>query len=247
MSSSATPHHASYPADVIEAIAAAVYELALPSAVPSLDPLYSLSTFDNTAPPTALPSTYPAPYWPERVSRKTLSTLCLVSKDFRDAARPWLWRRLEINIPRHWLAILHAICGEDEEPEKPLNRIDSVPIKSSVEDDQSRSSDRALRLIPEPSFESPLSPSSAAEGTISKAASDAEAALPTGLGPVPHDLLTPRSSRPPSPACLSLRGALPGRWRFIKAVNNIVHSEPGLYGSSLKLAVHARFELDLRN
>lgn len=222
-----------YPADVLEAIAAAVYAAALPSNTPSLDPLYSLSPEHNSVPPNASPSTYPTAYWPEPASRKTLATLCLVSKDFREAAVPWLWRRLEINIPRNWLGILDAICGQDDEPEKPIS------IASVLTDDRAQqvtataaaqAHENDVVTIP-PSF-----PPAATEPTRDDPR-DGAAVLPSGLGPVPRDLLTPPSSRDPSPARLRLRAASPGRWRFIKAVNKIVHHS-GLYG--------AHFEPDAR-
>lgn len=222
-----------YPADILEAIAAAVYAAALPSKATSLDPLYSLGRSDDAAPPTASPSTYPIAYWPEPTSRKTLATLCLVSKDFREAARPWLWRRLEINIPHHWLKILDAICGEDERPEgpRPPNNISGLLADSSVEYSHPRAISGAAC---ESEFECISASSSAAVGTTSEAGFDGTAAFPSGLGSVPHDLLTPPLSRAPSPARLHLRAASPGRWQFIKAVNRIVHhSEPGLYGTSL--------------
>src|SRR5258708_35870676 len=100
-----------FPIDVLDAIAAAVSNAATPHPFSSLDPLY-LSTYDV---PRDAPSTFPSPYWSEPLSRKTLACLCLVSKDFRDAAKPWLWRRIEVNFPRNWLRILDVICGEDEE------------------------------------------------------------------------------------------------------------------------------------
>lgn len=219
-----TPHRA-YPADVLEAIAAAVYAAALPSAVTSLDPLYLLAPSDSI-PRTDSPSTYPTAYWPEPVSRKTLATLCLVSKDFREAARQWLWRRLEINAPRSWLGVLDAICGQDEEPENPPNSIATVFTQGSVEGDRSRAITRALAPVCESNHTSIPSSSS----TVTEAVPDGVAPLPSGLGSVPHDLLTPPSSRDPSPARLRLRAASPGRWRFIKAVNKIVHHS-GLYGT----------------
>jgi hypothetical protein len=221
------PPVTSYPADVLEAIAAAVFAAALPSTVTSLDPLYLLNPSDGV-PPTDSPSTYPAAYWPEPVSRKTLAALCLVSKDFREAARPWLWHRLEINVPRNWLGILDTICGQDEEPENPPNSITSVLTHGFVEDGRSRATARAPAPVCERIYESISSGSS----TVTEAVSDADAvaALPSGMGSVPHDLLTPPSSRDPSPARLRLRAASPGRWRFIKAVNKVVHHS-GLYGT----------------
>lgn len=229
--SSAIPR--AYPADVLEAIAAAVYAAALPSNTPSLDPLYSLNTTHDLAHPAASPSTYPTAYWPEPVSRKTLATLCLVSKDFREAARPWLWRRLEISIPRNWLGILDAICGQEEEPENLVKGIFSVLAEDSVFNGRPRATPEVAAPVCESIHESNRSLSSVATETTSDAPSDDVAALPNGLGSVPAALLTPPSSRDPSPARLRLRAASPGRWRFIKAVNKIVH-QSGLYGAYLE-------------
>lgn len=223
------PRRTHYPADVLEAISAAVYAAALPSAATSLDPLYSLSMPHNPAPPTASPSTYPAAYWPEPTSRSTLATLCLVSHDFREAARPWLWRRLEINIPRHWLEILDAICGEDEQENSP-NSISGMLTENYVKCSRSQAIARTCsgKFKCLPAFSSASGEKTSEEGF------DGLSALPVGLGTVPHDLLTPISSRAPSPAGLQLRAASPGRWQFIKALNKLHHSDPGFYGMSLE-------------
>lgn len=220
------PPRTHYPIDVLESIASAVYAAALPSTVTSLDPLYPLSSTSDPTPPTALPSTCPGGHWPEPVSRTTLATLCLVNKDFREAARPWLWRRLKINIPRHWLEILDAICGEDEQLEYPHNNINRLATNDGIT--------RTNALAPVCERNLACLPASQSAGAEKKSTTGPNGSfpLPKGLGTVPHDLLTPISSRAPSPTGLRLRAATPGRWRFIKAVNKIVHhSEPGLYGA----------------
>lgn len=209
-------HLRSYPVDVLEAIALAVYESALPCSSPNLDPLYPFTLLPkDTPPPTATPSTFPASSWSEPTSRKTLATLCLVSKDFCHVSRPLLWRRLEVTIPRSWLGILDAVCGEDEEAENSTTNNIATILSPVTEDSSSRAT---VKASPDTEVSS---------STIF----DASSSTLSSVSSVPHDLLTPPSSRDPSPARLRLRAASPGRWRFIKAVNKIVHHiDPGLYG-----------------
>lgn len=172
--------------------------------------------------------------WPRLVvliSYFPSTALCLVSKDFRSVARPWLWRRLEVNIPRNWLGILDTVCGDEEEAENAPNNISAIITENEPEDTRSRAVTKALPSLPD-SIAEVLSSSSSAMSSSSESSSDDHGAGPSGWGSVPHDLLTPPASRDPSPARLRLRAASPGRWRFIKAVNKIVHhADPGLYGA----------------
>lgn len=264
-----------YPPDILEAIAEAVYNAAQPVPSSSLDPLYQFYyPSDATDNPAALtdhnlvavhyPTSQPAPYWPEATARQALSALCLVSRDFRDAARPWLWRRLEVNQPRNWLGILDAVCGEDpDQPTPPPTHTleaaaDSQPRTSNLTLATARRrgprSKATITLDALPPFleeaplpvVTPLSPTSvlatvsplgvkatACPQDASAAPSDHNVIEPLqAFGSVPHDLLSPPASRDPSPHRLRLRAASPGRWRFIKAVNQIIHrEEPSLYGT----------------
>lgn len=209
-----------------------MYAAALPQPNSSLDPLYTLDSSVSLVAPSASPSTLPVAYWSEPASRKTLAALCLVSRTFRGAARPWLWHRLEVNIPRNWLGILDAVCGDDEEEVVglPQQSIDHVLHTSDNLAGSSRSRSSTEIKDINYSIQSLLADSSSSPNASS---SSSDVVMSNGLiGTVPHDLLTPPSSRDPSPARLRLRAASPGRWRFIKAANKTVNaSEPGLYGT----------------
>lgn len=65
--------------------------------------------------PRTLPSSYPPPNWPEPLSRLTLTNLSRVSKALYKATRPYVWRRVEIRLPRSWLALVHEITGGEDE------------------------------------------------------------------------------------------------------------------------------------
>ncbi|KAF8340662.1 uncharacterized protein EI90DRAFT_2966555 [Cantharellus anzutake] len=231
MTHSHAPGATLFPADVLDAIACAVYNAAVPNPTSSLDPLYP----NVSDAPTSSPSTSPTSYWSEPVSRQTLVNLCLVSKDFRDAAKPWLWRRIEVNVPRNWLRMLDEICGEAEVP---------VPQNiSAVLAAPSHFFPPPLPLTP------PLSPSSSpltsvpevGFASVSRELVEQEAGciatpshktpydlnIANSSGYIPLDLLSPPASRDPSPQ--RLRAQSPGRWQFIREVNRRIHAE-GLYG-----------------
>lgn len=78
-----------YPQELLCAICAHVYYTSLPPSVPSLDPLI----VNHDGIPTGLPSAMPPAYWPEPIARHTLANLCLTSRAWYAAAKPWLWTK----------------------------------------------------------------------------------------------------------------------------------------------------------
>ncbi|KAH9003012.1 hypothetical protein EDB86DRAFT_3233334 [Lactarius hatsudake] len=100
-----------YPPELLSLICAHVYESAIPSRVSSLDPLYLL----EAGVPTGSPSSYPPPNWQEHIARNTLASLMLVNHAWSEAARPWLWRKIEVRLPRSWLSFLEEISGGEDD------------------------------------------------------------------------------------------------------------------------------------
>lgn len=198
------------PVEILSAICAAVFTAGLPAPVSSLDPLV---LHVESPPPTALPSSLPSGNWSEPVARKTLASLCLVNKALYEAAKPWLWRKVEVRLPRSWISLLEEVCGED--PESSTSG-ETTGFASLMALSASASTSRECS---ESSCDSPQFPDMT----------------------IPPELLSPPASRDPSPA--RLRAKSPERWRFLEAVNNAVHnSEPGLYGTRFAntVALNAR-------
>lgn len=101
-----------YPSEVLEAIAYAVYLAAEPQLPSSLDPVFAPGT--PTPLPTRLPSSWPPSSWTEERSRTTLKNLCTVSRAFYAAAKPYVWRRAQIRLPRSWLSLVSEITGGED-------------------------------------------------------------------------------------------------------------------------------------
>lgn len=112
-----------FPPEVLDAIAYAVYlaaELQLPS---SLDPVLTLNT--PTLAPTGLTSSWPPPSWSKEWPKRTLKNLCSVSRAFFAAARPYVWRRAQIRLPRDWMSLVSEITGgEDAVDESAMDLIE---------------------------------------------------------------------------------------------------------------------------
>lgn len=96
-----------YPQELLGAICAQIFDAGIPSLAPSLDPL--LSGAPNS--PFALPNSFPAGSWTDHSVRRTLASLCMVNKAWYYAAKPWLWRRLEVRLPRSWLSLVDELAG----------------------------------------------------------------------------------------------------------------------------------------
>lgn len=101
-----------FPPELLTVICLHIYSSGLPPTATSLDPPLCS---DHTGTPTALPSSYPCAYWSEAAVRKTLASLCQTNKAWSEAAKPWLWRKVEIRLPRSWLSIVEEVAGGDDE------------------------------------------------------------------------------------------------------------------------------------
>ncbi|KZV83140.1 hypothetical protein EXIGLDRAFT_656474 [Exidia glandulosa HHB12029] len=194
-----------YPPEILYAICAAVHDAALASPRPSLDPLRNA----DDRPPSALPSSHPPSVWKTYMSRRTLASLCLVSKAWNEAARPWLWRRVEVTLPHSWMALVDQVAGEQDAEEE-------LEVTPGLIDQTIRAT---LPVCPE-------------DREMELIRSLAAMALPDSS--IPPELLSPPASREPSPARLTVRAKSPGRWRLLRTVTDAVQrivdrSQTGLY------------------
>ncbi|KAG6330322.1 hypothetical protein ID866_8768 [Astraeus odoratus] len=205
-----------YPPELLFIICSHIYAAGLPSSPSSLDPV-ALGQFGA---PTALPSTIPPGHWPEPSVRKTLSNLCLVNRAWYEAAKPWLWRRVEVRLPRSWLALVDEITGGE----------DGQSVEKTA-----LAVEKSIQAVAELAL---------ATTAMAGASSDEEALkkwkesiLETLTGPdgsVPPEILTPPASRDPSPRRLRAKSKSPARWKIMRTISDAVQdiadrNEFGLY------------------
>lgn len=229
------PTSVSYPNEILYAVCGVIFAASEPATEPSLDPLLHIEPSPNAPPPSGLPSSLPPATWPEPITRKTLASLCLVNKAWNSAARPWLWRKIEVRLPRSWLSLLDEVVGPEGD------------ISTKSTNDESVDSGVAALSSP-PSATVGLSDSYFAKlepGTIDFVRSTFDGLLPSGS--VPFDILTPPSSRDSSPN--RLRAKSPGRWRLLNQLNDAISVLQGdLYRKSyvihLAPAEHETYFLD---
>ncbi|KAG8743669.1 hypothetical protein FRC10_011638 [Ceratobasidium sp. 414] len=206
----AAPFNRVYPAELYTSICAAIYDLSLPPETPSLDPL--IQKEDSTS-PVALPSSYPAAYWSEPTARHTLANLSLVSKAWQEAAKPYLWRRVEIRLPRSWLCVVEEIGGGDAEDENAQSdELVSRTVKQAAEAAAKVGGASATQI--HDSIMAKL------EGVMEER--DADAVPNFGI---PVELLSPPASREPSPG--RLRAKSPGRWRILRTLSDLAERAAG--------------------
>lgn len=197
---------ASFPPDLLYAICSAVYCSALPAPVSSLDPLVPQAP---TA-PSVLPSSYPPANWPEGLARRTLTSLCLVNKVWHEAATPWLYRKIEVRLPRSWLAFVDEITGGEEDGElEPTAFMVNQTVKNAAV---------ALGSLSQPGSRAAL--------RLQECVMERLTGIPDGS--IPPELLSPPASRDPSPR--RLRAKSPGRWRLLSTIRDAVKNVTGIYG-----------------
>lgn len=207
-----------YPQELLSRICSHIYSACLPAPESSLDPL--IIGVDGI--PTALPSSCPPGNWSEPSSRRTLAQLCLVNHAWYGAAKPWLWTKLEVRLPRTWLSLLDEIAWNyDEETvdqvmEDTVREAAMATIRSS-----SRPRDSAYaQKLEETILVSICSPDET----------------------IPLELLSPLASREPSPRRFRPKSKSPARWELLRSISEAIQDvvergDPGLYGA------HVRFLL----
>ncbi|TFK72925.1 hypothetical protein BDN72DRAFT_791727 [Pluteus cervinus] len=201
--------NAQYPQELLSAICAQVYSASLPPKIPSLDPLVT----SQCGIPTALPSSVPPAYWPEPVSRRTLANLCMVSHAWYEAAKPWLWYKLEVRLPRSWLSFVEEIAWNYEE-----ETVDSIMTRTIQ-----AATDAVMATVP-PGSE--RDPEMLRESILNK--------LTEPDLSIPPELLSPAASRDPSPRRIRPKSKSPARWKLLRSISDAIQDvldrrEPGVY------------------
>lgn len=208
-----------YPPELLFTICAYVYAAGLPTSSSSLDPI-ALGDYGT---PTALPSSMPPSNSPEPLVRRTLANLCLVNRAWYDAAKPWLWQRIEVRLPRSWLALVEEITGGEDQ---------------SIEDNTALAVEQSIHAATKAALASTTIPGASTDEDALKKWK--ESILETLSGPdgsIPPELLSPPASRDPSPRRLRGKSQSPARWKIMRsisdAIQNVVErNEPGVYGKS---------------
>ncbi|KAJ7727285.1 hypothetical protein DFH07DRAFT_757801 [Mycena maculata] len=198
-----------YPPELLLAICAYIHSSCIPSSLPSLDPLVPT----DHGVPTSLPSSMPPASWPEPIARRTLAQLCLVSHAWYDAAKPWLWAKLEVRLPRTFLSMVEEIAWDYEE--ETVDQVMANTIRAATQ--------------------AALATGNAANG---EAALALEERILFSLGApdesIPLELLSPVASREPSPRRLRAKSKSPARWEIMRSISDAVQNllelkDPGVY------------------
>ena len=122
------------PLELLSLVCAHVYAAGLPSAESSLDPLY----LPPARAPKAQPSSYPPTCWSEPVARRTLASASLVNHAWCAAARPWLWKRIEVRLPRGWLALVDEIAGGIDGIDEEIEAVETARVVDASIDEAAR-------------------------------------------------------------------------------------------------------------
>ena len=205
------------PPELLFIICAHVYAAGLPPFTSSLDPI----ALRDYGAPTGLPSSMPPGNCPEPVVRRTLANLCLVSHAWHGAAMPWLWQKIEVHLPRSWLALLKEITGGEEEGTETNT---ALAIRQSI------------HAVTTAALASTTLPGAPTDGDA--LAKWKESILESLSGPdrsIPLGLLSPPAPRDPGPQRLRSKRKSIARWKIMRticdAVQNVIErNEPGVYG-----------------
>lgn len=208
------------PPELLSLICAHIYAAGLSPAATSLDPLIS----SEDVVPSGLPSSYPGAHWPEATVRKTLASASLVNHAWYEAAKPWLWKKVEVRLPRSWISLVEELVGGDEE--EVLDPEHAAEFVGQTIQDAEDAALAARNLVEG----CPDSDGNLAQELHLKL-------LATLAGPdghIPPELLSPPATRDPSPRRLRPKSKSPARWKLMRtisdAMQNVMEQEhPGVY------------------
>ncbi|KAJ3983955.1 hypothetical protein F5890DRAFT_1441868 [Lentinula detonsa] len=200
-----------YPLELLSRICAHIYSACLPPVETSLDPLI----VTQCGVPVCLPSTLPPSYWPEQDSRHTLANLCLVNHVWYEAAKPWLWRKLEVRLPRCWLSLVDEIAWDLEE--ETVDQVMEKTVKAATN----------AALTASPNFVVDKAVEKELHATVIESI-----ALPEES--VSLELLSPVASREPSPRRFRTKSKSPARWELVRSISDAIQTvldsrSPGIY------------------
>lgn len=186
---------ADLPAELLSSIASHVYAAGLPPASVSLDPFL----INEDVYPPALHQVLSSPAassgsWTEPCARKTLGSLCLVNRVFAEAAKPWLWRGVQVRLPRSWLALLDQLIEE----------------ATDSEDDAAAATTQLARAV--------------LDGACAELRGGTIPWDDTPDVSVPPELLSPAASRDPSPRRLRSKSKSPPRWKIIRSLSDAMEN-----------------------
>lgn len=211
----------SYPPELLSLICAHIYASGNSPVKPALDPILIV----DDAAPTSLPSSYPSAYWPEPVVRKTLSSLCLVNSAWNAAAKPLLWRKVEVCLPHSWLSVVAEVAEGDD------HGLDEAEAAKIV--DKTIQVAETSTLATQDTF--PLGDHNESALLLHRRILEQ---LSAPDGSIPPELLTPLVSRESSPRRPRNKSASPSRWKVLRSIGDAVRSVfereiLGLYGAFL--------------
>ncbi|KAG1771026.1 hypothetical protein EDD22DRAFT_977024 [Suillus occidentalis] len=193
-----------YPPELLFTICEYIYAAGLPPSdyASSLDPL-AIGEFGT---PSALPH------------GNLFPSLCLVNHAWYEAAKPWLWHKIEVRLPRSWLALLDEITTDTEDDEKT-----ALVFKESIQAATRAALASAVRTG-----------ASSDEDAVRKWKESIMESLTGPDGSIPPELLTPPASRDPSPRRLRPKSQSPARWKIMRTISDAVQNvmdltEPGVY------------------
>ncbi|GJE96598.1 hypothetical protein PsYK624_127970 [Phanerochaete sordida] len=220
------------PPELLSLICAHVFAAGEPPLESCLDPL--IVSEDKV--PTALPSTYPGAHWPEPTVRKTLASAALVNHAWYDAAKPYLWKNIEVRLPRSWISLVEELVGGDEE--EVLDPEHAAQFVGQTIQDAEDAALAAQTLIKG----SPDCVDSLAQELHLKL-------LATLVGPdghIPPELLSPPATRDPSPRRLRAKSKSPARWKLMRTISDAMRDvmeqqQPGVYVPTLQDPHPGRF------
>ncbi|KAL4247199.1 F-box domain-containing protein [Abortiporus biennis] len=197
-----------YPPELLSLICAHIHAAGLPPSPPCLDPL-----IHSEGVPTSLPSSYPPSHWPESTVRSTLSSLCLVNHAWYDAAKPWLWQKVEIRLPRSWMALVEEISGGDDE----FDEQSALLVGQSIQEAESAAALAAKHLLE----------GSSSDFLVKELHEKLMASLSGPHISIPPELLSPPATRDPSPRRLRAKSKSPVRWKLMRSINDAVQNFMG--------------------
>ena len=146
-----------------------------------------------------------------------MASLCLVKHAWYDATEPWLWQKIEVRLPRRWLALFDEVAGGEDQSTEDNNTALAV--------------EQSIHVASKATLATATLPGASIDEDALQRRKESERSRWIYSSRFAHTTCVSRSK----PRRLRAKSKSPARWKIMRTISGAVQNvmelnEPGFYG-----------------